>query len=265
MSQPLDPPPGVAALAQARQLGALLATYHPKRLGPAMLTLFAILIGGPLVLGVALGVNGVWPPVFVLVLPLVAVFVILLLRAPNFNRAQARRRVYAFEGGLVHVDRAGRLSDYRWDAVTSVQQKIVRQTSYGVHTGTHYLYTIIRNDGTVLKLTQVFGGIEQLGQGILEQVTRVHLPHAFAAVQRGETVPFGDLAVNAAGVVSVRHGLLPWTDLEGVSVVNGYVGLRKAGKWLPWSGKAASDIPNLFVFLTLADQLQRAAHGAHRP
>jgi hypothetical protein len=167
--------------------------------------------------------------------------------------------VYVFEAGLLWSDGRGTLDGYRWDAIMSVKQKIVRQSTYGVHTATTYLYTITRNDGKVLKLTQFYAGIAQLGQGVTEQVARVHLPHAYAAIQRGETVPFGDLAVNAAGVVSGRHGLLPWTDLDGVSVVNGYVSLRKAGKWLPWSGKAASDIPNLFVFLTLAEQLQRAA------
>jgi hypothetical protein len=91
-------------------------------------------------------------------------------------------------------------------------------------------------------------------------VTRVHLPLAATALEQGHTVPFGDLAISSAGIVSSRHGLLPWAELEEVQLQQGYVRLRKAGKWLSWSNKPASEIPNLFVFLTLADQLQRAAH-----
>jgi uncharacterized protein DUF6585 len=260
MSQPTDLPPDIATLARARELGALLATYPAKRLTPGRWVAFGFLIA--LLWGLAavpvLAGPDAWPMTAIFG-ALGLVFVALLLRTPNFSRAQARRRVYAFEHGIVHVDRSGTPADYRWDAIMSVKQKIVRRTTYGVETARNYLYTVTRNDGTVLKLTEFFDGIAQLGQGISEQVARVHLPHAYAAIQRGETVPFGDLAVNAAGVVSVRHGVLPWYQLEGVNVFNGYVRLRKAGKWLPWSGKPASEIPNLYVFLTLADQLQRTA------
>ncbi len=260
MSQPTDLPPDVVALARSKGLGALVATYPAKRLSAGRWVGFGVLLA--LLWGIAAvpfltGLEA-WP--------LTAIFgtaglllVALLARTPNFSRAQARRRVYAFEEGLVHVDRSGVLSDFRWDAIMSVKQKIVRRTTYGVETARHYLYTVTRNDGTVLRLTEFFDGIAQLGQGISEQVARVHLPHAYAAIQRGETVPFGDLAVNAAGLVSVRHGLLPWSQLEGVNLFNGYLRLRKAGKWLPWSGKPASEIPNLYVFLTLAEQLQHSA------
>jgi uncharacterized protein DUF6585 len=256
-----DLPPDVAALARTRALGEPLRTYPARRLGGVRLGLLVVLIAAMLLLGVgltALDPAQDWPALVLFGL-FALLFAVPLLRSPNVSRAAARRRVYAFEQGLVHVDRSGALSEYRWDAIMSVKQKIVRRTTYGVETARNYLYTVTRNDGAVLKLTEFFADIEQLGQGVSEQVARVHLPHAYAAIQRGETVPFGDLAVNAAGVVSVRHGVLPWAQLEGVDLFNGYVRLRKAGKWLPWSGRPASEIPNLYVFLTLADQLQRSA------
>jgi len=95
---------------------------------------------------------------------------------------------------------------------------------------------------------------------VMQQITD-QLPNAVALVQQGQTVGFGDLGINAEGLVSTRHGVLPWRELQEVQVVQGYVKLRRAGKWLPWSNQPAAKIPNLFVFLTLADQLQRAAHG----
>jgi hypothetical protein len=33
------------------------------------------------------------------------------------------------------------------------------------------------------------------------------------------------------------------------------VRIRKAGKWLSWSKVQAREIPNLYVFLTLVDQI----------
>jgi hypothetical protein len=260
MSQPSDLPPDVAGFAQAHRFGRLVAAYRPKRTPILALIGIALFILAPLAGAVAFvvvyGVSA-WPGVL-LMLAIAAPFIWLLSRSPVFNRTVAARRVYVFEGGLVHADRG--LTEYPWPAIMSVQERIIRQYVNGVYTGTQYLYTVRRNDGRVLKLTQFYDGIAQLGQGISEQVARVHLPHALAAIQRGETVPFGDLGVHATGVVSARHGLLPWTELEQVQVVQGYVRLRKAGKWLAWSHKAAADIPNLYVFLTLADQLQRSAH-----
>ncbi len=262
MSQPPVPelPPEVTQFAYGQRFGGLVAVYRPKRTGLRQLVGAVVLILAPLAGAVAFlatfGLSG-WPGV-VLMLAFIIPFTWLLSRSPNFNRTQAAKRVYVFEGGLVHADRG--LTPYPWPAIMSVRQKIVRQYVNGVYTGTRYLYTVTRNDGKVLKLTEFFDGIARLGQGISEQVARIHLPHALAAIQRGETVPFGDLAVHANGVVSARHGLLPWAELEQVQVVQGYVRLRKAGKWLPWSHKPAAEIPNLYVFLTLADQFQQAAH-----
>ncbi len=261
MSQPLlDLPPDVAGFAHAHRFGRLVAAYRPKHLGLWQLGGLLLFALGPLAFAVMfLAVYGgsAWPMV-PLMLALAAPFWWMLLFSPNVNRRRDAQRVYVFEGGLVHAD--GTLTEYPWPAIMSVQQKIVRQYVNGVYTGTRYLYTVTRNDGRVLKLTQFFDGIAQLGQGISEQVARVHLPHAVAAIQRGETVPFGDLGVHGSGLVSARHGLLPWAELEQVQVVQGYVRLRRAGKWLAWSNKPAADIPNLYVFLTLADQLQQAAH-----
>src|SRR5262249_16385808 len=76
--------------------------------------------------------------------------------------------------------------------------------------------------------------------------------HAYAAIERGETVPFGDLAVNAAGVVSVRHGVLPWSQLDAVTVAGGYVRLRRAGWGVPWLTTPAAGVWNRVGFLAPA-------------
>lgn len=263
MSQPPNLPPEIVGYTHPQRLGRPVAIYHPKRLAAWRLVLLLLFTLGSFALALLFLANApttTWPAALIF-LGCGALFLVVLLRAPNFNPRRAARRVYVFEYGLLYADGSGALAEYPWYTIMSVQQKIVERYVNGIHTGTTYLYTITRNDGNVLKLTEFFDGIAQLGLGISQQVSQIHLPHAAAAVQRGETVPFGDLAVNAAGVVSARHGLLPWAELDEVRVVQGYVRLRKAGKWLPWSHKPAAEIPNLFVFLTLADQLQRAAHG----
>jgi hypothetical protein len=243
----------VAGVAAAHGLGAPVATYPARRLRARRLAGLVLLTVVVLGLDVVLALPGpvqVWPAVVAFGAVGVGL-VVVLLRTPNLSRAQARRAAYVFEHGLVHVDRSGTPDGYRWDAIMSVTQRIVRRKTFE-----SFLYTITRNDGTVLTLTEFYDGIAELGGTVCERVAGVHLPHAYAAIERGETVPFGDLALNAAGVVSVRHGILPWTQLDGVSVAGGYVRLRRTGRWLPWSTKPAGEIPNLYVFLTLLDRLR---------
>jgi hypothetical protein len=259
MAYPAPLPPDVATLAYHRQLGPHVATYLPKYLPSWRLFLLLLFAGGPIGLAVILVVAG--QPVIAVLCGLFGVlFLGILLYSPNFSRKLAGRKVYVFAQGFIQAGAAGPVGDYRWDAIASVQQKITERYVNGIHTGTTYLYTVTRGDGAVVKLTQFYEGIAELGQTISREVTRVQLPRAIEAIQHGQTVPFGDLAIGVAGIVSARHGLLPWNELDQVRVVQGYVKLRKAGKWLPWSHKPAAEIPNLFVFLTLADQLQRAAH-----
>ncbi|OLB82543.1 MAG: hypothetical protein AUI14_00415 [Actinobacteria bacterium 13_2_20CM_2_71_6] len=253
-------PPDVAGLAYQRQLGPHFASYLPKRASVLRLAGLGVFIVSPFALAVLAAVHGVWLGTLIGV-GFGLFFGSFLLRAPNFNRKLAARRVYVFEHGFIHADGSGALADYRWDAIAWLTQRITNRYVNGIHVGTFYVYTVARKDGPVLKLTEFYDGIAQLGRTISEQVTRDKLPGAVALLQQGQTVGFGDLGISTAGIVSTKHGLLPWTELDEVKVVQGYVKLRRAGKWLPWSNKPAAAIPNLYVFLTLADQLQRAAHG----
>ena len=253
-------PPDVAALAVHRAMGPHLRSYQLKRIGVWRWIGFGVFIGGALVLAIAGAVNGVWLAVPAGLL-IAAPFVAIAYQFPEFNPGRARRRVYLFQDGLIFADGRGGLADYRWDAIAWVTQKIVERYVNGIYTGTNYLYTIAHRDGRILKLNQLFAGIAELGRQVSQEVTRVKLPGALALVQQGQTVGFGDLGIHAQGLVSSRGAVLPWREVEAVQVVQGHVKLRQAGKWLAWSSKPAAEIQNLFVFLTLADQLQRAAHG----
>jgi Family of unknown function (DUF6585) len=253
-------PHDVAALAVHSGMGPHLQTYQLKRLGVWRWLGFGVFIGGALVFAIAGAATGAWPAVLVGLL-IAAPFVAIAYQFPEFNPSRARRRVYLFQSGFIFADGKGGLADYRWDAIAWVTQKIVERYVNGVHVGTNYLYTIARRDGRVLKLNQLVAGIAELGRQISQEVTRVKLPGAVALVQQGQTVGFGDLGIHAHGLVSSQGSVLPWREVEAVQVVQGQVKLRQAGKWLAWSSKPAAEIQNLYVFLTLADQLQRAAHG----
>jgi hypothetical protein len=249
-------PPEVTALARDRQLGEHLAAYRPKLLRRGVVILFGLAGGVCLVAALVFVLAEIWPAGLAFA-ALGGLFLYLLARTPGLSGRHAAKRVDVFEHGFIQSDHGGPRADFRWDSIRSVCQRITRNYTNGIYTGTTYLYLVTREDGATVKLTQIYDGIAALGETIAREVTRVQLPRAMAAIEQGQTVTFGDLALNAGGLGCSRHGVVPWTEIERVQVNRGYVSLRRAGKWLSWSSKPASQIPNLFVFLTLVDLLQR--------
>lgn len=256
-------PPDVAARAEARRLGAHLAAYRPHLLRRPVAWALALAGSACLVGALAWVHAGVWPAGLAST-AFGVLFLSVLARTPGFSGRFAARRVDVFEHGFIESDHGGPRVDFRWESISSVCQQVISNYTSGIHTGTNYLYTVRRDDGVTVKLTQVYEGIAALGETIAQHVAQVQLPRAIAAIEHGETVTFGDLSLNSGGLGCPGRGNVPWSEVEHIRVDRGYVCMRRAGKWRSWSNKPASQIPNLFVFLTLADLLRARAPGSPR-
>ncbi|MFJ5922798.1 DUF6585 family protein [Kitasatospora sp. NPDC092948] len=239
-----QPSEEVAALAAGQELGALRASFGPKRMSGGAL---AGLIGMCL-LGLALFVL---PGLF---------FVWLLVRSPNLNRKQAAKRLHCFEHGLVVSGRDGRPVAFRWDTA-AVLQRITRRYVNGVHTGTTYLYTLYTPDGSAIELTGFYADPEVWGAAVQHEITRAQLPRTLDLLRNGGTARFGDITVNAAGMANAKRGSLAWSEVQRVEVKNGVVFVGKAGKLLAWSNTPVHRIPNFFLFLAVVEELRGAAVG----
>lgn len=231
-------PGEVLALADSEGLGELRASFLPKRAGiwAVIGMVFFSLLG-----------------LLVFVLPGL-LFIWRLLQTPNFNKKQAAKRIHCFEHGLIVSDR-DRPVAFRWDSA-SVLQQITRRYANGVYVGTSYLYTLFKPDGSTIELTGFYADPEVWGAAIQHEITRAQLPGALDLVGRGETVRFGDVAVNAHGMATAKRGSLPWSAVERVEVKNGMVFVGRSGKLLAWSNTPVRKIPNFFVFLAVVDQLR---------
>ncbi|WP_033818022.1 DUF6585 family protein [Kitasatospora sp. MBT63] len=239
-------PAAVEPVAAAEGLGQHRETFAPQRHGfwrMAGLVLFAVL---GLACFVLPGLMFVW----------------LLVQTPNLSRKQAAKRLHLFEHGLVVADRSGPTASFRWDAMTVLQQ-ITRRYANGVYVGTTYLYTLFRADGSKVKLTNFYADPERWGAAVQHEITRAQLPGVTAAVAGGTTVRFGDLAVAAEGIVSAKRGAAHWHEIQRIEIKNGTVFLGRAGKLLPWSNTPVAQIPNFFLFLTVAEHFRAAHHGSN--
>ena len=234
-------PANVSALAAGANLGELRAVEAPRKLG-----WFIIIINVILGLITAFVIVGLW------VLWMVA-------KNPRFSRKQAAKRVYLFDNGFVYAEADDQLTAYRWDQIVTVYQSIRTTRVNGVKTATRYAYTIARVDGVSVTLTNLFGRIAQIGQWICNRTCEAQLPQAVAAVEQGQTLHFGALAVSANGL-TVRGVEVPWHS-GSIRLQNGFVSVKRAGTMKPLRGVQATEVPNLYVLLSLTAKYGQATPG----
>ena len=236
------------------RLGAHRATYFPVIRKPTpgivITTIGAVLS----VLAVTL------PDAWVLLtfgLPFLVLGLIGLLVTVSRNTRQQGMQLHLFEHGLVVVGLQGRVSAFRWDAM-SVLQNIVRHYRNGVHTGTTYRYTLTGMNGEPITIGSGFASPQQWGPAIQDAVTKAQLPLTFEALKAGQSFAFGDITISREGVIT-KGKPYAWWQVESIEVQQGYVRIRVAGKWLAASSTPVSAIQNFFVFYALAEHLRAGA------
>lgn len=240
-------PDAVASFAAAHDLGRHHETFLPQPMGKVRLAGLMVFA----VLGLAC-----------FVLPGL-MFVWILMQSPNLSRKQAAKRIHLFENGLVVADGTGPTDAFRWDSLTALQQ-ITRKYANGVYVGTTYLYTLFKQDGSSVKLTNFYADPERWGAAIQHEITRTQLPRVMASLEQGGTVRFGDIAMTKGGISTTKRGAVQWNEIENIEVKDGTVFLAKAGKMLSWSNTPVAKIPNFFLFLTLVDHLRTGSATARR-
>ena len=107
-------------------------------------------------------------------------------------------------------------------------------------------------------MTLFWDGGAQLGAHINERVSAALLPGAVAAIDRGQGIRFGDMTLTAGGIAGKRQSVT-WTQVSGVQIVNGFVRVRVQSKTMSLSSTAAANLPNLPLFLTLANRLHQVS------
>lgn len=162
-------------------------------------------------------------------------------------------RINVFQNGMVRTI-AGMDKVVRWDDITAIWQSITHHKSSGITVQTTHLYTILLSNGEKLKFSDDVKNVEQLGNMIQQEVVKRLLPKAAETLKSGGTVNFGKLSVSPQGLSNSRE-TIPWDQVQKVSINHGYITVRKQGKLLNWSHITVAATPNVFVFLSLVDQI----------
>ncbi|MCC9309514.1 hypothetical protein LN042_20935 [Kitasatospora sp. RB6PN24] len=259
------------AMAEQARLGGFRRTFRPTRRrkwaeltpGAKAGQVIAMVLGLALV---AFIIVVVWVANSVAGLVVLAGMVGLFLLARRGTKIEARnsegRELRFYERGVAVVETGGAtMKAFRWDDA-SVLQNITKHYRNGVYTHTSYLYTLSGPGGETARVKGgTIGGFEApdtWGTEIQQQVTAVQLPPALATIQAGLTLEFGPFAVNAERL-SAGGKSVAWSEVQEIRTNKGYLSIKQQGRWLNMTTKAVSQIPNFFVFRTLADLLVEAA------
>ncbi|MEV6953385.1 DUF6585 family protein [Streptomyces sp. NPDC051183] len=170
---------------------------------------------------------------------------------------RGRTQLHFFEHGLVVAEADGATAACRWDAL-SVCQNVVRHFYNGAHTHTTHAYRLARPDGSVLLPGRVAPGADRWGPALQEAVTAAQLPRALAEVREGRAVAFGAFSLSREAM-SARERSASWDRVEEVSVAGGRVRVQLKGQRRAMARARVSEIPNFFVFQTLAEHLRKSA------
>ncbi|RFS83726.1 hypothetical protein D0T12_22195 [Actinomadura spongiicola] len=160
------------------------------------------------------------------------------------------RIVSLHTGGLV-VDGPGGEARYTWDELESVTVSGVRNTAAE---RTRWSFTIVVEDGTVLRLGDDVPDVRELGEAVAAEVTARLVPRHVAAVKAGETVRLGPFTVDLDGVEKEGERL-PWDAVRDVDIDNGLVTAHARAPRADLVAVAAQ-MPDALAFVVLCHQVR---------
>lgn len=249
----------VQTTADTQNLGTLIEVYPSKLIGTVIAS-FLIMIGGLFFL--ASGLLQLHATIATRVfMSLAGLIIIGSAIYMIYTVVQAAgRKIYRFQRGIV-IARGNQIEALPWNQTTELWQAITRSINkYGRHVGTRYSYTLKREDGYVIRLNKLTKNIEELGPTVAKSITRDMAPRAFQSIQNGETLNFARFTVSNQGLGNGRE-VLPWTQVLSINMQAGKVTIWKPGLKV-WEEEETSKIPNVQVFMLVANKLKSQAEGS---
>ncbi|MER7547904.1 DUF6585 family protein [Spirillospora sp. NPDC127506] len=164
------------------------------------------------------------------------------------DRPRLRNRIARLYTNGLSVTGPGGETGYTWDELESV-------TVSGRRSGPRirWCFTIVADDGGVLRLEDDIPDVRALGVTVAKEVTARIVPRRLAAVRARERVRLGPFTVDLDGVEKDGERL-PWKAVQDVEISNGMVTVRA------YTGRmdlvaVASQMPDALAFAALCRRL----------
>lgn len=154
-----------------------------------------------------------------------------------------------FENGFAYTEGHG-IQPVAWNDIDAVFENVVKHYRNGSYAGTVYKYTVLTRDKRRLVLDNDLPGIEQLGNEILRGSSVALFPAYWQALQNGQRLNFGPLAIDRNGIYTGSKSL-PWSEIKAIRIYQGQIGVKKESGWFNWASVSVRQIPNFYIFYDL--------------
>lgn len=241
-------------MAEYQQLGAHRDTFLATPADDTFVRGCGIVAGSIATIGVICAAVGAWPGAIAL-LAIAAIPVLLAFRRGLINRRNRAARIDLFAHGVTVYRSGQRVAGFRWDRTEVRQQTIPFHDTVPVT----YLLELSTPGGTEVVIDEEgFARAREWARAIQSAITTTQLPAAVAAIDNGETLEFGDLALSLDALI-FRGNAFAWEDIQLIDARSGHIRLKVAGVWM--SLAPVSTIPNFYIFNELAERLRLTPVG----
>ena len=160
-----------------------------------------------------------------------------------------------FENGFAYTEGRG-VQPVAWNDIDAVFQNVIRHYTNGAYTGTTYKYTVLTKDKRRFVLDNDLPGVEQLGNAVLQGSAVALFPAYWQALQNGQRLNFGPLAIDRQGIYAGSKNL-PWSDIKAIRIHDGAISVKKEGGWLNWTSISVRQVPNFYIFYDLVQRFAK--------
>jgi hypothetical protein len=198
------------------------------------------------------------PPRQYLAIPIVFAILLFFGAFLWFRRVRMRWReaVVLYSDGLAYYD-GRKILVFRWEDVAAIFTRGSRDApSRFLPREGRGVYTIVHQNGKVLKLGNRLQSVDKLYEDIRHQVYKPILTRCCTAYDSGETILFGPLKMSRSlGLITADKNYL-WDEIGQVVIEQGRLHIKAKGSG--WSTNYSAPlrlVPNLDVFLAMANEL----------
>lgn len=165
-----------------------------------------------------------------------------------------------YEKGLAYNDRKG-VQMWRWEEVAYFFIAITKHYTNGVYTGTTYIYTLQKADGSRLVLNNALGKVQELGDVINKNIFPLQYQRLVDQLRQGQAVVLGPITLSKDSI-TVDKKSYAWAEVEQVGIQRGFVSVKKKnGGWFSGASTRVAAIPNLDAMLSVVDQIVKVKAG----
>lgn len=243
-------------MAEYQKLGAHRQTFLPASMSEDTFVRACGLIAGGLAIVAGICATASWwtgTIVFAILalIPLVAAW----LRG-SLTGAVRTARMDLFDHGLTVYRSGQEITAFRWDTA-EVRQSVIPLHGSAAAATTEYSLTLDGPDGSHESFDErQFDGAHEWGPAIQTAVTATQLPRAVAAIDAGQRVPFGEIAVDLAELAFAGSNY-SWEQVDTIDAQGGLIRFKSGSRWVTLPPIEA--IPNFYIFNEVAERLRMAA------